>query len=36
VYLHLSQHHVRAATNPLDQITLNPYGVKPPSEKDPS
>lgn len=36
VYLHLSQHHVRAATNPLDQITLNTYGLKPPSEKDPS
>jgi len=36
VYLHLSQHHVRAATNPLDQITLNKYGLKPPSETDPS
>lgn len=36
VYLHLSQHHVRAATNPLDQIILNPYGLKAPSEKDPS
>ena len=36
VYLHLSQHHMRAATNPLDQITLRPYGLKPPSEKDPS
>jgi site-specific recombinase XerD len=36
VYLHLSQHHMRAATNPLDQLTLNTYGVKPPLEKDPS
>jgi len=22
-YLHLSQHHLRAAPNPLDQITVN-------------
>lgn len=36
VYLHLSQHHVRAAINPLDQITLNTYGLKPPSETNPS
>ena len=36
VYLHLSQRHVRSATNPLDQITLNRYGLKPPSENDPS
>jgi len=36
VYLHLSQRHVRAATNPLDQITLIKYGLKPPSEDDPS
>jgi len=36
VYLHLSQHHVRAAINPLDQIILNPYGLKAPSENDPS
>ncbi len=36
VYLHLSQRHMRAATNPLDQITLNAYGPKPPSEENPS
>jgi len=36
VYLHLSQRHVRAAINPLDQITLNTYGLKPPSETNPS
>jgi site-specific recombinase XerD len=36
VYLHLSQRHMRAATNPLDQLTLKTYGVKPPAEKDPS
>ncbi len=36
VYLHLSQRHVRAATNPLDQITLNHYSLKPLSENDPS
>jgi len=35
-YLHLSQRHVRAAINPLDQITLNTYGLKPPSESNPS
>jgi integrase len=36
VYLHLSQHHMRAAANPLDQLTLNTYGLQRPSEKDPS
>ncbi len=36
VYTHLSQRHMRAATNPLDQITLNKYGLKPPSENNPS
>jgi len=36
VYLHLSQLHMRAAANPFDQLSLNPYGVKPPSEADPS
>ncbi len=36
VYTHLSQRHMRAAANPLDQITLSTYGLKPPLEKDPS
>jgi site-specific recombinase XerD len=36
VYLHLSQHHMRAATNPLDQLTLDTYGIRPPSEANPS
>src|SRR5512135_687435 len=36
VYTHLSQRHMRAATNPLDQITLNTDGRKPPSEEYPS
>jgi len=36
VYLHLSQRHMRAATNPLDQITLNTDGRKPASEGTPS
>lgn len=36
VYLHLSQRHMRAATNPLDQITLNTNGRKPASEGTPS
>ena len=36
VYLHLSQRHMRAATNPLDQITLNTDGRKPTSEENPS
>jgi integrase/recombinase XerD len=33
VYLHLSQHHMRAAANPLDQLTLN-NGIKAESEND--
>ena len=36
VYTHLSQRHMRAAANPLDQITLNTDGRKPPSEQNPS
>jgi len=36
VYTHLSQRHMRAAANPLDQITLNANGRKPPSEENPS
>lgn len=36
VYTHLSQRHMRAAPNPLDQITLNTDGRKPPSEENPS
>jgi integrase/recombinase XerD len=36
VYLHLSQHHMRAATNPLDQLKLDTYGIRPPSETNPS
>jgi integrase/recombinase XerD len=36
VYTHLSQRHMRAAANPLDQITLNTDGRKPPSEENPS
>ena len=36
VYLHLSQHHMRAAANPLDQLTLDTYGIRPPSETNPS
>ncbi len=35
-YIHLSQRHMRAATNPLDQITLSTDGRKPPSEENPS
>jgi integrase/recombinase XerD len=35
VYLHLSQRHMRAAVNPLDQLTLN-NDIKPESENDPS
>jgi integrase/recombinase XerD len=34
VYLHLSQRHMRAAANPLDQLNLN-NGMKPESENDP-
>ena len=33
VYLHLSQRHLHAAPNPLDQIEIRPYGEKPPSEE---
>lgn len=36
VYTHLSQRHMRAATNPLDQITLNTDGRKSPAEENPS
>ena len=36
VYTHLSQRHMRAAANPLDQITLNTDGRKPLSEESPS
>lgn len=36
VYLHLSQHHMRAATNPLDQLPLDTHGIRPPSETNPS
>jgi integrase/recombinase XerD len=36
VYLHLSQRRMRAAANPLDQITLNSFGTKPESKNDPS
>jgi len=36
VYLHLSQRHMRMAANPLDQLILNPCGLQPPPEKDPS
>lgn len=36
VYLHLSQRHMRAATNPLDQLKLDTYGIRPPSETNPS
>ena len=35
VYLHLSQRHMRAAANPLDQLNLN-NGLKPESDNDPS
>ena len=33
VYLHLSQRHLHAAPNPLEQIEIRPYGEKPPSEE---
>jgi integrase len=36
VYLHLSQRHMRAAANPLDQLTLNNHSLQRPTEKDPS
>ena len=32
VYLHLSQRHLHATLNPLEQIELCPYGERPPSE----
>jgi integrase/recombinase XerD len=34
VYLHLSQRHLRAATNPLDQITIRGHGETPQPPKD--
>ena len=34
VYLHLSQRHLHAAVNPLDQIEIRAYGEKPPTEDD--
>jgi integrase/recombinase XerD len=32
IYLHLSQRHLHAALNPLDQIEIRAYGEKPPRE----
>jgi integrase/recombinase XerD len=32
IYLHLSQRHLHAAINPLEQIELRAYGEKPPTE----
>ena len=32
VYLHLSQRHLHAAVNPLEQIEIRAYGEKPPME----
>ena len=32
IYLHLSQRHLHAAVNPLDQIQLRAYGENPPTE----
>ncbi len=32
IYLHLSQRHLHAAINPLDQIEIRAYGEKPPTE----
>jgi integrase/recombinase XerD len=32
VYLHLSQRHLHAAINPLEQLELRAYGEKPPTE----
>lgn len=32
IYLHLSQRHLHAVTNPLEHIELRPYGEKPPTE----
>ena len=34
VYLHLSQRHLHAAANPLDQITIRAHGEAPPTPKD--
>ena len=34
VYLHLSQRHLHAAANPLDQITIRAHGEAPPRPKD--
>jgi len=34
VYLHLSQRHLHAAVNPLEQIEIRAYGEKPPIEGD--
>ena len=34
VYLHLSQRHLHAAVNPLEQIEIRAYGEKPPIEDD--
>jgi len=34
IYLHLSQRHLHAAINPLDQIELRAYGEKPPTEDE--
>jgi len=33
-YLHLSQRHLHAAINPLDQIELRAYGEKLPTEDE--
>ena len=33
IYLHLSQRHLHAAINPLDQIQLRAYGERPPMEE---
>jgi site-specific recombinase XerD len=34
IYLHLSQRHLHAALNPLEQIELRAYGEKPPGEDE--
>ena len=34
VYLHLSQRHLHAAANPLDQITIRNHGQAQPPAKD--
>jgi hypothetical protein len=36
VYLHLSQRHLHAATNPLDQINIKSFGKTPNSEDNES